>query len=91
MPGCGFTGRLARGIHNQLLEEMNRPDVAVLPYPLQRALMRTLAVSAQQAGRSEFLALWASQSAGIAQYRDVATLRIDLGLADVTADSGAPV
>jgi hypothetical protein len=47
----GFTGRLARGIHNQLLEEMNRPGVAVLPYPLQRALMRNLAVPAQQAGR----------------------------------------
>jgi NAD(P)H-dependent flavin oxidoreductase YrpB (nitropropane dioxygenase family) len=40
----GFTGRLARGIHKQLLEEMNRPDVAVLPYPLQRALMPNLAV-----------------------------------------------
>jgi nitronate monooxygenase len=63
----GFTGRLARGIHNQLLEEMNRPGVAVLPYPLQRALMRNLAVPAQQAGRSEFLALWAGQSAGLAR------------------------
>jgi Nitronate monooxygenase len=70
----GYTGRLARGIHNQLLEEMNRPGVAVLPYPLQRALMRNLAVPAQQAGRSEFLALWAGQSAGLAQYPDVATL-----------------
>jgi nitronate monooxygenase len=70
----GFTGRLARGIHNQLLEEMNRPGVAVLPYPLQRALMRNLAVPAQQAGRRELLALWAGQSAGIAKHPDVATL-----------------
>jgi nitronate monooxygenase len=70
----GFTGRLARGIHNQLLEEMNRPGVAVLPYPLQRVLMRNLAVPAQQAGRSEFLPLWAGQSAGMAQYSDVVTL-----------------
>jgi nitronate monooxygenase len=69
-----FTGRLARGIHNRLQEEMNRPGVAVLPYPLQRALMRSLAVPAQQAGRSEFLTLWAGQSAGLAQYPDVATL-----------------
>src|ERR1700741_3833214 len=44
----GFTGRLARGIHNQLLEELNRPGVAILPYPLQRALTRNLAVPAQQ-------------------------------------------
>jgi nitronate monooxygenase len=70
----GFSGRLARGIHNQILEEMNRPGVAVLPYPLQRALMRNLAGPAQQAGRSEFLALWAGQSAGIARYPDVTTL-----------------
>jgi nitronate monooxygenase len=70
----GFTGRLARGIHNRLLEEMNRPDVAVLPYPLQRALMRYLATPAQQAGRSELLALWAGQSAGMAKYSDLATL-----------------
>lgn len=36
----GFTGRLARGIHNQLLEELNRPEVKILPYPLQRYLVR---------------------------------------------------
>jgi nitronate monooxygenase len=70
----GFTGRLARAIHNQLLEEMNRPGVAILPYPLQRALMRNLAVPAQQAGRSEFLALWAGQSAALARNPNVATL-----------------
>jgi nitronate monooxygenase len=70
----GFSGRLARGIHNQLLEEMNRPDLAVLPYPLQRALMRNLAVPALQAGRSEFLALWAGQSAELARCPDVTTL-----------------
>jgi nitronate monooxygenase len=70
----GFTGRLARGIHNQLLEEMNRPGVAILPYPLQRVLMRNLAVPAQKAGRSEFLALWAGQSAALAQHPEVTTL-----------------
>ena len=70
----GFTGRLARGIHNQLLEAMNRPGISILPYPLQRALMRNLAVPAQQAGRSEFLALWAGQSAGLAKFPDVTTL-----------------
>jgi nitronate monooxygenase len=70
----GFTGRLARGIHNQLLEEMNKPGVEVLPYPLQRSLMRNLAIPAQQAGRSELLALWAGQSAGLARCPDVKTL-----------------
>jgi nitronate monooxygenase len=53
---------------------MNRPGVAILPYPLQRVLMRNLAVPAQKAGRSEFLALWAGQSAALAQYPEVTTL-----------------
>src|ERR1700722_20138452 len=70
----GFTGRLARGIHNQLLEEMNRPGVSVLPYPLQRSLMRNLAVPAQQAGQGELLALWAGQSAGLARWPGVTAL-----------------
>src|ERR1700743_2165183 len=70
----GFPERLPRGIHNSMLEEMNRTGVAILPYPLQRTLMRNLAVPAQKAGRSELLALWAGQSAGIARHRDAATL-----------------
>jgi nitronate monooxygenase len=36
--------------------------------------MRNLAIPAQQAGRSDLLALWAGQSAGLAKYRDVTTL-----------------
>ncbi len=47
----GFTGRLARGIHNQLIEELNRPGVEILPYPLQRHLVRNLAIPAEKAGR----------------------------------------
>lgn len=64
----GFTGRLARGIRNHLLTELNEPGAAFLPYPLQRTLMRTLAVPAQKAGRADLLALWAGQSAHLARY-----------------------
>jgi nitronate monooxygenase len=70
----GFTGRLARGIHNELLHTMNHPGVEVLPYPLQRALMRNLALPAQKAGRSELLALWAGQSANLARCPSVQEL-----------------
>jgi nitronate monooxygenase len=61
----GFTGRLARGISNELLDTMNRTGVEILPYPLQRSLMRHLATPAQQAGKAELLALWAGQSANL--------------------------
>ncbi len=64
----GFTGRLARGIHNELLQKLNEPDTAILPYPLQRSLMRHLAMPAQKAGRPDLLALWAGQSANLVHH-----------------------
>ncbi|MBB5343461.1 NAD(P)H-dependent flavin oxidoreductase [Tunturibacter empetritectus] len=67
----GFTGRLARGIKNNLLGVMNQPGTEILPYPLQRALMRNLAIPAQKAGRADLLALWAGQSASLAHEIDV--------------------
>jgi nitronate monooxygenase len=74
----GFTGRLARGIHNELLESLNRPGTEVLPYPLQRALMRNLALPAQKTGKAELLALWAGQSANLARCRGVNELLTSL-------------
>jgi nitronate monooxygenase len=70
----GFTGRLARGIKNRLLDELNNKDAEILPYPLQRALVRHLAIPAEKAGRPELLTLWAGQSASLSRYTDVHTL-----------------
>src|SRR6202035_510516 len=43
----GFTGRLARGIHNRLIEELNRNGTEILPYPLQRGIVRSLSIAAE--------------------------------------------
>src|ERR1700720_3863554 len=67
----GFTGRLARGIHNRLLQELNEEGTAVLPYPLQRSLVRNVAIPAEAAGRSDLLPLWAGQSANLSTCTDV--------------------
>jgi nitronate monooxygenase len=66
----GFTGRLARGIHNQLLAELNRPGVEILPYPLQRFLVRNLTTLAEKAANPELLQLWAGQSANLSRQSD---------------------
>ena len=66
------------GHHNELLESLNRPDTEVLPYPLQRALMRNLALPAQKAGNAELLALWAGQSANLARCPSVEQLLASL-------------
>jgi nitronate monooxygenase len=51
----GFTGRLARGIHNQLLEELNCPGVEILPYPLQRGLVKNLVIVAEKNAKPELV------------------------------------
>lgn len=70
----GFTGRLARGIKNRILDDLNQPDVDILPYPLQRVLMRHLSIPAEKAGQPELLPLWAGQSANLSKCADVHTL-----------------
>src|SRR6266436_837265 len=67
----GFTGRLARAIHNPLLEELNAEGTAILPYPLQRRLVRNLAIPAEAAARSDLLPLWAGQSGTLSTCTDV--------------------
>jgi nitronate monooxygenase len=74
----GFTGRLARGIRNQLLDELSSRETEVLPYPLQRALVRHLSIPAEKAGRLEFLPLWAGQSARLARCEGVHAFLDDL-------------
>jgi nitronate monooxygenase len=83
----GFTGRLARGIHNRLLEELNREGTAILPYPLQRKLVRNLAIPAEAAGRSDLLPLWAGQSANLFTCTDVSAFLTSL-VEDVSEIAG---
>ena len=83
----GFTGRLARGIHNQLLEELNRPGVEILPYPLQRALVRNLSILAEKAAKPELLPLWAGQSANLSRQSDAKALLQTL-VSEVSAIAG---
>jgi nitronate monooxygenase len=74
----GFTGRLARAIHNRLLEELNQEGTAILPYPLQRRLVRNLAIPAEAEGRSDLLPLWAGQSANLSTCTDVSVFLTSL-------------
>lgn len=84
----GFTGRLARGIRNRLLDELNREGTDILPYPLQRALVRHLSIPAEKAGRRELLPLWAGQSARLSRCEDVHAF-LDNLVAQVSAVGGS--
>lgn len=47
------------------MEELNEPGTEILQYPLQRGLVRNLAVSAEAAGRADLLPLCAGQSCNL--------------------------
>ena len=76
-----FTGRLARGVDNELMAQLNRPEVEALPYPLQRQLVRHLTNAAQAAGRPDLAIFWAGQAADLLRSDDA------LGLMDELASS----
>jgi nitronate monooxygenase len=61
-----------------LLEELNHAETPVLPYPLQRRLVRNLAIPAEAAGRSDLLPLWAGQSANLFTCTDVSVFLTSL-------------
>ena len=83
----GFTGRLARGIHNRLMQELNREGNVILPYPLQRLLVRNLSVAAEAADRSDLMQLWAGQSATLSTHTDALDLLTSL-ITEVAALAG---
>ena len=86
----GFTGRLARAVKNQLLDELNQSGTAILPYPLQRTLIKQLSGAAEKAGRVDLLPMWAGQSANLARYTDAHELLAKL-VSEVSAIRAAGV
>jgi nitronate monooxygenase len=86
----GFTGRLGRGIHNRLMEELNRTGTEILPFPLQRFLVRHLSTAAEAAGRSDLLPLWAGQSAALSTEADVSAF-LTLLVGDLSEVAGPVV
>ena len=74
----GFTGRLARAIRNHLMENLNRSGTEILPYPLQRELVRNLSIAAEAAGRADLVPMWAGQSANLSTCTDVSAFLTSL-------------
>jgi nitronate monooxygenase len=69
------------------MEELNRSGTEVLPYPLQRGLIRNLATAAEAAGRADLLPLWAGQSASLSTDTEVVAF-LDSLVEDVAAIVG---
>ena len=70
------------------MQQFNQTGTEILPYPLQRGLVRQLSVAAETAGRSDLLPLWAGQSAGLSACSDVSVFLRSL-IEDVSAIVGS--
>jgi nitronate monooxygenase len=73
-----FSGRMARGLSNEFIEQWNASGLTHLPYPWQNAFtqqMRRAASSAQQAG---LLSLWAGQGVRMIRECTAEKLMVDL-------------
>jgi len=71
-----------------LLDTLNAPDAEILPYPLQRFLIRNLSGPAESAGRRELIPMWAGQGANLARHTN-ATELLDALVAGVSAHRGS--
>ncbi|NUN04247.1 MAG: nitronate monooxygenase [Bdellovibrio sp.] len=57
-----FSGRLARGIENKMMNEMGKDSAKIAPYPVQTWLTRNFKDAAASQNAWDYVALWASQS-----------------------------
>ena len=62
-----FSGRPARGIVNTMMERLQAEESAAPAYPIQNALTGALRRAATEAGRADYLSLWAGQGVAAAR------------------------
>ncbi len=62
-----LTGRTARGINNEFIEELNHYANKILPYPIQHALTAPVRAAAQQKNNLDYMSLFTGQAAYLSQ------------------------
>ncbi|RKQ94200.1 NAD(P)H-dependent flavin oxidoreductase [Maricaulis maris] len=81
-----YTGRLARGIPNRVIAEMDKRAGQLPPFPVQAWFLGHLKRAAIAAGDEDFASLYAGQGAPLLKHRRVSDL-----MADLTTPAVAPV
>lgn len=69
-----FSGRLARGIPNRMLRELEGAGIPLAPFPVQNWLTGQVKAEAAKRGDSALMSLWAGQSAPLVHQRGAAEL-----------------
>jgi nitronate monooxygenase len=68
-----FSGRLARGIPNRLVERLTA-DAAIEPYPYQSYLLAPLLAAVRAEGRTDVVAMWSGQATPLLEHHSAAAL-----------------
>lgn len=68
-----FSGRLARGIPNELVTRLTA-DGAIEPYPYQSYLLAPVLAAARAQGRTDVVAMWSGQATPLLEHRRARTL-----------------
>ena len=68
-----FSGRLARGIPNQLVERLTATG-AIEPYPYQSYLLGPVLNAARAQGRTDVVAMWSGQATPLLEHRSATAL-----------------
>lgn len=69
-----FSGRWARGIRNQFMDEVESAGLFIPVYPIQNSLTTLLRKAAQHSNNKEFTNLWAGQSAAMSKMKPAAEI-----------------
>ncbi|HYD79018.1 MAG TPA: nitronate monooxygenase [Paucimonas sp.] len=69
-----FSGRLARGIRNRLMTELEPYAAQVPRYPVQNWFSGVMKKAAREQDRADLMSLWSGQAAPLLKHRDARTL-----------------
>jgi nitronate monooxygenase len=73
-----YSGRLARGVRNRMLDELEPHQSGLPVYPVQNWLTAQFKPAAVQQQRRDLMSLWSGQSAPLLRHRNAAQLFTDL-------------
>ena len=74
-----FSGRMARGLSNEFIEQWNASGLEHLPYPWQNAFTQSMRRAAANSGQAGLLSLWAGQGLGMLRETTAEQLMKELG------------
>lgn len=69
-----FSGRLARGIENRFMRELQTQDEGIAPYPVQNWLTGRMKSAAIAQGKTDLISLWSGQAAPLLKHRQTREL-----------------